>query len=181
MASFRCFHGFIRWGDNFASTLREPAEPTIDSEDFDERLQAAVDQRQVGTPTFQPFLLGDPVQGVGGSNKPHKGWAWQVQVVPRIILGQEVEGNEGGIVSQWELHEASAAMQGWFFCTENCTASVLSRRRLTTGKSFMSFLDWRNLVEVHFLLFRECLPSTLWLRLDLPKILYADRRSFLYQ
>ena len=39
-----CFHGFIR-GDNFASTLREP-EPTIDSEDFDERLRAAVAERR---------------------------------------------------------------------------------------------------------------------------------------
>mmetsp|Transcript_1911 Transcript_1911/g.4506 ORF Transcript_1911/g.4506 Transcript_1911/m.4506 type:complete len:275 (-) Transcript_1911:30-854(-) len=31
--------------DNFASTLREPPEPTIDSEDFDERLRAAVAER----------------------------------------------------------------------------------------------------------------------------------------
>ena len=32
-----------------------------------------------------------------GGPKPHKGLASAVQVVPRIILGQEVEGNEGGI------------------------------------------------------------------------------------
>lgn len=69
-------------GDNFASTLREPAEPTIDSEDFDERLQAAVDQRLVvptlsggvknqglGRPKHTNGLFGRPP----GGSKNHPG------------------------------------------------------------------------------------------------------------
>jgi len=75
-----------------------------------------VDQRQVvsnvpaisrGGVPVDPRFLGGQQQTTQGL-----GLASAVQVVPRIILGQEVEGNEGGIVSQWELHEASAAMQG---------------------------------------------------------------------
>ena len=123
-------------------------------------------------------------------------------VDPRFFLGGRQQTTQGlGLASARWFQESSwgkklKEMKVGLFPSGNCmkpqqlckddsfvqktdSVFVLSRRRLTTGKSFMSFLDWRNLVEVHFMLFRECLPSTLWLRLNLPKILYPDRRSFL--
>ena len=136
-------------GDNFASTLREPAEPTIDSEDFDERLQAAVDQRQVGTSQrFQPFSPGGKprlIQGfLGGqatTNHTRVGFG-KCQVVPRIILGQEVEGNEGGIgFPVGNRMKPQQQCKDDSFVQKTDSFFVLSRRRLTTGKSFMSFLD----------------------------------------
>ena len=45
MAVILAVTGRKRQGDNFAATFREPPEPTIDSEDFDERLRAAVAER----------------------------------------------------------------------------------------------------------------------------------------
>lgn len=155
------------WGDNFASTLREPAEPTIDSEDFDERLQAAVDQRQLGTSQrFQPFSpAGKPRWSKvfwGGSNKPHKGWVWQVPGGSK---------NHPGARSwrkwRWDWfpsgkpHEASAAMQGWFFCTENCTATQCFQ-----GEGWQpEKASWVSWIEEIWSKFTSCFLESAYLRL----------------
>lgn len=183
-----CFHGFI--GASMASSLRWQlrfnAQRARGANDWQRGFRWASPSRcgsEAGgnLPTFEPFLLGEfpLIQGFWGVPNHTRVWQVQCRWFQESSWGKKLKEMKVGLVSQWELHEASAAMQDDSFVQKTDSIFVLSRRRLTTGKSFMSFLDWRNLVEVHFLLFRECLPSTLWLRLNRPKILYADRRSFL--
>lgn len=75
------FHGFIT---EVTTSLQRSESPR--SQRLTARISMSVSKplwiRGRWFPTFQPFLVGEfpLIQGfLGGSNKPHKGWVWQVQ------------------------------------------------------------------------------------------------------
>ena len=153
------------WGDNFASTLREHAEPTIDSEDFDERLQAAVDQRQLGTSQrFQPFSpAGKPrwskVFWGAATNHTRVGFG-KCRWFQESSWGKKLKEMKVGLVSQWEPHEASAAMQGWFFCTENRQLQCFQGEGWQPEKA-----SWVSWIEEIWSKFTSCFLESAYLQL----------------